>query len=254
MRSFVTMLAAFVVVMFICLVTIFVSFLVLVPSSRSSHLHGPPSPSRSSQVVAPQPNATTPTAFAYRMVNEDIYDGPGKTQIAQDFVVVDVPTESDIESELLNLYRIAKARRGFRYHNPATNIYIYIYGTDEQAEANAGLWIGMLRKSANDTDPTISISESRLAALTKDPEERFGFSEQERMQIFREVFAAENRATHDAIAQIPDSTDLQVMMRQFELENELIELYRKEVAERHQLTEQELAKISLEGVKNGWPH
>ncbi len=112
----------------------------------------------------------------YTVVDEKIYDKPIKTQIEQHIVVSGVPTKAELEAEILKRYRAATARRGFRYYNPATNIYIYVYGTEQQARAGQGLWIGMLAKGFSDKGVGL-INEERLAALSQAPEERFGLSD-----------------------------------------------------------------------------
>ena len=187
---------------------------------------------------------------SYTIVDENIYDKPIKTQIEQNFVVSGVPTKHELEAEILKRYRATLARRGFRYHNPATNIYIYVYGTVQQARAGQGLWIGMISKGFSDKEePRVLIDEERLAGLSKAPEERFGLSELKRKQVFREIAASEDRATRDAMARFPDSQ----FMKQIDLERKLGEKYKAAVAQKYGLTNDQLLKITVEGVKKGWP-
>jgi hypothetical protein len=185
----------------------------------------------------------------YAVVDERIYDVPIKTQIEQHIAVSGVPTEAELRVEILKRYRSAKARGDFRYHNPATNIYIYIYGTNEQASFKGGSWIGMIAMGPLDKgEPRVVINETRLAALSQKPEDRFGLSEQKRKRVFREIAAAEDRATREAMAQVPDSQ----VMKQIDLEVKLQEKYRAEIARKYNLTEDQLLKISVEGVTKGW--
>ena len=186
----------------------------------------------------------------YTLVDEQIYDKPIKTQIEQHIVVSGVPSKANLKAEILKRYRAAIARRGFQYHNPATNIYIYVYGTKEQARAGQGLWIGMLAKSYSDKEvPEVLVSDERLAALSALPEKRYGLSESKRKQVFREIAKAEDRATREAMARIPNTQ----IMKQIDLERKLTDKYKAEVARKHGLTKDLLLKISAEGVKNGWP-
>ena len=195
-------------------------------------------------------SAPRQAAVRYTVAEEKISDTAIKTQIEQHIVVEGVPTKAELEAEILNRYRAALARRGFRYHNPATNIFIYVYGTKEQARAGQGLWIAMMSKGFSDkSEPHVSISAERFAALTQVPEHRFGLSEATRKQIFREVAAAEDRGTRDAMARIPDSK----IMQQIELERQLQKRYKAAVARKYNLSEDQLDKIVLEGVKKGWP-
>jgi hypothetical protein len=189
-------------------------------------------------------------AVTYAISSEKISDTPIKTQIEQHVVVTGIPERQGLEAEILKRYRTAMARRGFRYHNPATNIFIYVYGTKEQAQAGQGLWIGMLAKTPFEkTEPRVQISDERLAALNRPPEARLGLSEPQRRVVFREIIAAEDRGTREATARVPDSQ----VMRQTELERELQSKYKADVARRHKLTNNQLREIAIEGISKGWP-
>ncbi len=124
-----------------------------------------------------------------------------------------------------------------------------MYGSEEQARAGQGLWIGMLAKSYSDTgDPQISINQDRLVALSAVPEERFGLSESKRKDVFREIVAAEDRATREARARVPDSE----INKQIDLQRKLMQRYKRHVARKYALNENELPEITIEGVKKGW--
>lgn len=134
----------------------------------------------------------------YTVVDEEIYDAPIKTQIAQDIVVSGVPTKANLEAEMLKRYRVAKARHGFRYHNPANAIYIRVYGTKQYSHGRKGSWIGMVAMQPSDKgEPSVLVDDKRLAALSQVPKERFGLSERERMQVFWEITVAEARARRE---------------------------------------------------------
>ena len=188
-------------------------------------------------------------SLTYRVVKENIHDVPIKTQIEQHIVVSGVPTKAELKTEILKRYRAATARRGFRYYIPATNIYIYVYGTEQQARAGQGLWIGMIAKSFSDKGtPRVRINEDRLAALSQAPKRRFGLSEQRRRQVFRDLVAAEDLARRDAKTRVPDSR----LMEQITLGHKLGEIYKANVAQQYGLTNDQLLKISVEALKNGW--
>lgn len=193
---------------------------------------------------------TVVAAAKYVLLDEKVSDTAIKTQIEQHIVVEGVPTKVELETEIMNRYRAALARRGFRYHNPATNIFIYVYGSKEQARAGQGLWIGMIGKGFSDKqEPRVMISQERLAALTQAPETRFGLSEATRKQAYREVAAAEDRGTREAMARVHDSK----IMEQIKLERQLQEKYRAEIARKYKLTQDQLSKIVVEGATKGWP-
>ena len=186
----------------------------------------------------------------YTVVDEKIHDIPIKTQIEQHIVVSGVPTKAELEAEILKRYRAATARRGFRYYNPATNIFIYVYGTEQQWRAGMGLWIGMIAKGFSEKrEQRVIINEGRLVALSQAPEARLGLSEQKRKKVFREIVAAEDRATRDARARVPDSQ----IMKQIKLEGQLQEKYKTKVAKQYSLTNDQLIEIVVEAWKKGWP-
>ncbi|ESZ20010.1 hypothetical protein [Mesorhizobium sp. L2C084A000] len=185
----------------------------------------------------------------FSLVNEEIYDVPAKTQIEQHVVAQGVPTKSELETEILKRFRAAKKRSGFRHHNSPTNIYIYVYGSEEQARAEQGLWIAMLAKNYHDTwEPPVLMDEGRLAALSKAPEDRFGLSEDVRKKVFKESVGAENRASREAMELIPDSR----LTEQTNLGNGLIEKYKAEVVARYGITQEQLSKVQVEGITKGW--
>lgn len=194
--------------------------------------------------------AVLAASTTYTIIGEEIYDKPIKTQIVQHILVSGIPTKAELEAELLKRYRAAKARRGFRYFNPATNIFIYIYGTKQQARAGKGLWIGMIAKGFTEKEPSVVVNAGRLAALSQTPKKRFGLSEQKRKQVFREIAASEGRAMREARARVPDSQ----VMKQLHLEDRLNRKYKSKIARRHNLSSDQLFKIIVEGVKKGWPH
>lgn len=235
-------------------VVAFVVFIVAI--ARSIDTNGA-APSISAEGVRPpatteratQP-AVSSAAAKYTVVDEKVSDTALKTQIEQHIVVAGVPTKSGLEAEILDRYRAAQTRRGFRYHNPATNIFIYVYGSMEQARAGQGLWIGMIAKGFSDRgEPEVLINDERLAAFGKPAENRFGLSEAMRRQVFREIAAAENRGTREAMERISDSR----IREQTELERQLQKEYKSAIARRYKLSEDALRKILVEGVKKGWP-
>ena len=186
----------------------------------------------------------------YTVYDEKIYDAPIKTQIEQKIVVHGVPSSGGLRREILRRFSSAKSRRGFKYHDRPTNIYIYVFGSEEQAAAGQGLWIGMIAMVPLDRKtPRVEISESRLQALSSPPEDRFGLSENERKVVFREIVAAEERATQDAVERVPNSR----IKEQVSLESDLGHQYKLDLAKKYGLSEEQLQAIGLEGIEKGWP-
>lgn len=82
------------------------------------------------------------------------------------------------------------------------------------------------------------------------PATEFGLAVEQRMKIFREIIAAERRATSDADERISPEKDVKGNAA---LWSELTETYKNELAERHSLTREQLDQIGSEGVTQQWP-
>ena len=184
---------------------------------------------------------------SYTIIDEDIIDAPIKTQIEQHVLASGVPTEDGLRLQLQRLYDEAKARRGFRHHASPTNIFIYVYGSPEQASAKQGLWIGMVAKGFNNRSPSIDINKDRLAALSAPAKDRFNLSETKRRELFYKTVSAERRASREAMKRGGD------LQQQANFEGMLLDEYKRKIAEAHGITVDQLIKLEVEGVKNGWP-
>jgi hypothetical protein len=92
---------------------------------------------------------------------------------------------------------------------------------------------------------------------------KFGYTIEERKQIFYEIVEAEDRAQLEAWEAYPTpdpfSSDYttekmeEALMNAFDYFDKYTELYRQEVAEKYNLSIEELKEISNEGVFNDWP-
>ncbi len=199
----------------------------------------------------------------YSILDEDVYDTPGKTQVALNILVSGEISEPGLGALLNQLYSSIATRSGFKYHDFPTNIYIYAYTSREKAESGMGLWIAMLAKDYDNVKPTISINERQIALLDAKPEQKFGLSEAERQQIWNEIVKSEDRARREAEQEFPDPDPLDpnysqsLFMEQFEkqieLQRTLDEKYKNELAEKYGLTRDQLAEIAGEGLTKDWP-
>lgn len=104
-----------------------------------------------------------PVMPKYKVLDEDIYDAPIKTQVVLNILVSGGISETGLKALLNKLYSSAKTKRGFKYHSSPTNIYIYAFTSKERAESGMGQWIAMLQKSYGDVSPKISINERQIA-------------------------------------------------------------------------------------------
>ncbi len=89
-------------------------------------------------------------------------------------------------------------------------------------------------------------------------DERFGFTEEQRRQIFKEIVAAEDRATAAAERIYPmDVFDPNYkpenIGKHFEKSDEFSETYRAKVREKYGISEEIQKQISVEGLTERWP-
>jgi len=104
----------------------------------------------------------------------------------------------------------------------------------------------MLSKSAG-SSPRINIHDSvRNPSI---PEEKFGYSENQRKDIYKRIVWAEDRARREAERAI-DSTEV---MKQAELIDDLNEKYQNALAKEINLTRDEMTQIVVEGAMKNWP-
>ena len=115
-------------------------------------------------------------------------------------------TADGLKALLNELYSSIKARKGFKYHDSPTTIFIYAYTKEYADSYPMGQWIAMLIKTDEDESkkPEISINDSQIAQLGAIPVEKFGLSEEKRKEIYQETWKAEDRARIDAQKKYPE--------------------------------------------------
>lgn len=182
------------------------------------------------------------------ILKEDVVDSPIKTQVTLEALVTGEISAPGLKILLDQLYSSTKAKKGFKYHDSPTSIYIYAYTSKERAESGMGQWIAMLQKADAETSPTISINERQIAQLGAEPEERFGLSEEKRKEIWKELILIEDRAMEEALKRYPKELE-----KQIEMERRLIDEHKNRLAEENGLTQEEIKRISIEGLEKDWP-
>ena len=184
----------------------------------------------------------------YTILDEDVYDAPVKTQVTLSVLVSGEISEAGLKNLLNQLYSSTKARKGFKYHDSPTSIYIYAYTSKERAESGMAQWIAMLQKAHAETKSTTNINERQLGQLGAEPEERFGLSEEKRKEIWKELILIEDRAMKEAEKQYPKEWE-----KEIEMQRRLIDENENKLAEKYELTPEQLEKISSEGLEKDWP-
>lgn len=186
---------------------------------------------------------------SFEVVDENVSDTPIKTQVEQHIVVSGQITDGDLHALLRQRHTEISNRRGFQHHNSPTNIYVYLYETEDKAKAGQGLWLAMSQMSYGEIEPKLTVRTDQIARLGKEPQKKFGLTEAERQEAFREFARLEKKATDEAIERY--SSDIN---KQIDLERDLQEKYKNELAARFSLTRDQLQSIMVEGVTNQWKY
>ena len=200
----------------------------------------------------------------YSIIDQKSYDAPIKTQIELHVQVDKKITESNIEQLLNKLYVEASMDRSFKYNGgKATHIFIYIYTSREHFESGMGQWIGMLSKVGAGTQADISIKKDLLAKLQEAPKVVNGLTEHKRRQIFNEIVTVEDRARTEAENTYPIPNPSRIgysqtkareqIIKQTQAMDKLLSKYKKELAQKHNISVDQLQDILGEGVNSNWP-
>ncbi|MFH1326210.1 MAG: hypothetical protein ABIH48_01955 [Candidatus Falkowbacteria bacterium] len=105
---------------------------------------------------------------------------------------------------------------------------------------------------------TIQVKKNLEEYLRKqgESEDKFGFSEEKRREIFKEFVVAEDRSMNEADAKYPlDKAGITMddIKKNGDLNNELIEKYKAQVRLKYGITEDIESKITNEAIIEGWP-
>ena len=93
-------------------------------------------------------------------------------------------------------------------------------------------------------------SENQPNIKYEETEKKFGDTESERKQIWKDIIRAEDRADVEALLIYPDMTPYNDWRNLFD---ELANRYKLELAHKLGLSMEQLAEIGYEGIEKGWP-
>jgi hypothetical protein len=199
----------------------------------------------------------TKSILKHTILKNEVNDIPIKTQVQLDVLITDTAITKQKVSDLLTfLYDKTAKRTGFKYHTNPTNIYIYAYTSKEKAESGMAQWIGMISKSYDDVQPKIDISDTQLNSLTLKPVEKFGLSEDIRLEIWNKSIKVEDRAQKEADMKYPlDKAGITQddIKKNGALNDKLKAKYEKELAAEYGISVAIIDSIGLEGMTKGWP-
>ncbi|MDA2920456.1 zinc ribbon domain-containing protein [Desulfobacterota bacterium AH_259_B03_O07] len=110
-----------------------------------------------------------------------------------------------------------------------------------------GTWIATVDDYLIQEFTRAKLDDQLITRLKEKPVEKSGLSEGRRKEIFIEIVNAEDRAMNESIQLESD------IYKQIDLQRELEDKYKNEVAKKYNLTRDQLVKIGFEGAKNKWP-
>lgn len=193
--------------------------------------------------------SASPNLPAYHSLPDETFDVPLATRVIRRVVLDEPATRNQIEAVVRAEFADARLRVGFKHHHNPTAVGVYVFSTETQARADEGLWLAMLYTSDTSTsDPAVDVNDVRLATAWAIPEERFGLSEEKRMEIYRAIVGADDRAASEARRLHGSDPASEV-----ESARELREAYRGEVAREYGLSIEHLYEIIAESLEKGWP-
>jgi len=198
----------------------------------------------------------TKSILKHSILKNEVNDIPLKTQVQLDVLIMDTAITKQKVSDLLTfLYDETAKRTGFKYHTNPTNIYIYAFTSKDKAESGMAQWIGMISKSYDDVQPKIDISDTQLNSLTLKPVEKFGLSEDIRLEIWNKSIKIEDRAQKEADMKYPlDKAGITQddIKKNVTLNDKLKAKYEKELAAEYGISVAIIDSIGLEGLTKGW--
>ena len=188
----------------------------------------------------------------YTLLDEDLDETPGKTQVTMNILVPESATDQELTDLLNQLLQDASQRTGFQYHDHPTVVGIYAYASREHAAAGMGQWEAMVAMTPPDPEPSVRIRPGR--GTVEEPANRFGLTTQERMVAYRQLVGAEDRGQAEAEREFPteNAVDLADFTRQFERADQLAEQYKQDLADELGITRDQLGEIAVEGLTQNW--
>lgn len=198
------------------------------------------------------------TLLKYTVLEEDVYDAPIKTEIITHILLDknDSITSKKLRKLLFTLYDERKSRTGFEHHLNPNTVAVYAFSTKEKAKSGMGQWVAMISKlnNTNNDGPKFKIDDIEFNSLYLEDEMRWGFSHEERQEIWNEIIFSERYGTDKAFEKYPLSEITEdELAKAGELASELEKQQQKEIIDKYKIHQNTLDSIGVEGLSKGWP-
>ena len=90
---------------------------------------------------------------AFEIVSNMVSDSPEMTVVEDHVVILDEPSEENVQALLDHHYTRLAAQGGFEHRATPSDIIVLIYSSAEALEQNPDSWIGKAIKRTNDSEP-----------------------------------------------------------------------------------------------------
>jgi len=183
----------------------------------------------------------------FHVAYEDVVDTRIKAQIEQRVYVSGETSKGELRKFVKNRHNELASRSGFTYYDHPTNVYVYVFESEEHADRGGSGWMVASMKGASDKEPRVQINSGVIKAYLRGPEKKFGFSEPKRKEIFRDIVKAEDRAAKEAREKYPNDVD-----QETRLERELARKFKEQVRDKYDISESIEDSITTEALSEGW--
>lgn len=173
----------------------------------------------------------------YKVLARNVIDNPEKVEVDLSVLVKDEMSRESISRLINQIYSEESDSEGFKNRSHATHIRVTVYQSEEAYKENS--WIAQLTRLGEHEPPWIDFNE--------DKEQRVPI--QIRKQIYSEIKKEEMAAYKAAEKKYPLPKDLE---KQVAFMDQEVERVKKEIAAKHEITRNELDKISNDWTLESW--
>lgn len=197
-------------------------------------------------------------------VKHEVHDIPIKTMVAEDYIVANQPTSEDAAAFLNARLDELLATVGYRHHQHPTQVFLTLYASKADFDAQGGRWLAQIRYSAaGGLGRELDVSRLSDADVSAGEVMRYGLTLARRKAIYVRLMILVSASTDRALAVVVDRVNaeqdparranINVEKQTLELAQLLNEQGRSEIADHEGVSQDVLNQILLEGTEQKWP-
>jgi len=139
----------------------------------------------------------------HKIHRREVSEIPIKTTLSLHVVLSEEWTKQDINELLDNLYESEAETVITKSKISNFHIFIYLYSSEDRADANQGLWIAMLSKVGAEGEIYKSFDDEGIINMNTPEEIHFDLTELERREVWKKIVIAERNAVKKADESYP---------------------------------------------------